>query len=1336
MGAKNLFQPAPNARHIDSIDGLNLSEVNDIIQDRQGYLWLGTSAGLVRFDGSNAQLYSHDKNDPHSLSHNRIHGLVEDSKGNIWISTYGGGLNKYDPEKDRFEKIALILADSGQVLSDNLYWLTKEGEDFLWIGSIEGMIKFDLKKQQAIPLTGPFADLPKEQFIRTFLDDRGGKWFSSEIVGLYWFDGTTMHHFDDSTGLKTKAMRSVYQDSQGQIWITTSWGLHKFNPDNHTFDKYNPADIEGFSHFAADVFTVIEEQNGKFWLGTVNAGVITFDSKTGTFENMSSNKDLKNQFKPGRVNTTFKDKDGTIWFGRGQGITALPKIAQHIAYLSNEEGALRSYDVKQLNDNTLGIIAELKYYELNLNDFSVEQKFPQIFQPYRFTQMASGDLWFATLGERIQHFNAQKQEVILLDKQDFVGPERFPVAFFDLFTDADQNLWLTPFKDGTQVEGGVVRFDPRTRQFTMFNHKPVLHCQTQLSKYKWLVTATGGGMFELDTKAISLSPWRPDIHEKPERIVTQYQDAQGNLWIGTEAMGLAHLAPDGTQFKYFGTNEGLVSDTILSIIEDDHQQLWLGTPVGLVRFNKSTHQAQNYDHRDGLLFNRFYKKSQDKLKDGRIVMGTYSGLMLFDPKKLSTKDRKPKVLINQFKRFNQPLEIHSKDPTSPLTKPIAYTEQLTLSYKDYLFSFGFTAIELLRPDLIEYAYKMEGLDDQWLYTDANNRWASYTTLAPKDYIFKVKARLGNGPWSEQTQLKLTITPPWWQTYWAMLGYLLLCLGLIFGFIHWRTQRILKHSAELEKKVTERTAELAEKSETVSQLLAQKQRLFASVSHEFRTPLTLILSPIEVLLKNNKDHPWYKDLHSIKRNGQRLLRMVDQLLEFAKLEQKAIQQNETVSLQQTLLLICESFDKLLASKQLKLTIEPFDDIKVTVIHDSLNKILLNLISNAVKYTPDKGSITVTISTTEQQVSIRIKDTGIGIAASDQQSVFERFNRASQQTEQTIAGTGIGLALVKELTEANGGEILLQSEIAKGSTFTVKLPLIDSLNTIDTPVTQTDAMALEVANVTHTSQDDTPSNDEQSSVDNRYTLLIIDDHSDIRSLLNTHFKTQYQCLFAADGEQGLELAIKQLPDLILSDVMMPKMDGYQLAEKLKQNPNTSHIPLFLLTAKGSAENRIKGLKLLVDDYLTKPFNIEELRQRIHNTLSNRELLRKRLCEEMENCLIPPKMQSLGLSNTDQAYIEKIYTELDKHYTDPELTARQFAQYIHVSERQLQRKLRGLIDLTFPELVRSYRLNKALEQLQSGQRVSDIYLKVGFSSHSYFTSCFKTKYGKTPKAYQQSL
>lgn len=1345
--AETLIKAAPFARHITTVDGINLGQVNRILQDSRGYLWLATHEGLVRFDGVNARRFVHSELEHQSLSHNVINGLAQDSQGKIWISTYGGGLNKYDPLTDELTRIDLSTALFNTGAVDKLYQLTIDNENVLWIGSSQGIIRFDIGTEQRLPLPEALSDLPDDVLLsRLMIDEQGGYWFASYAHGVFWYDGQILRQFNhrqgDVTTLSSNRVRELHQDGNGDIWIATSKGLDKFHRQTQSFSRFIPEQHRTLNQLDNDIFAINHDGRNRLWLGGVINGIFTFDIQSKQFAPVSGNTDINNQFKSNRINHVFKDRNGTLWFATAQGIVMLPKVAQGIDYLTNQKGSFKVYDIKVLSEQRLAVVGNFAYHEVDLQDWQAQSLYPDMLRPYR-VNLQPNQLWFATLGGSLLTLNERRNPYDPLSDSQMTQSLPLPTAYFDTFVDSEGKVWGLPLSQPPHYSGGLIRFDPVNNRTEVVATGPVFNDTLQLDKDTWLLASTFAGIFTLNTKTATLSPFVAESNNIPQQVLAMHKDRRGNLWFATEGMGLARLSAGKDEFEYFTTDHGLLSNGIVSIVEDNDGILWLGSALGLMRFNTKDATVNTFEHQDGLLFAKFYKRSGTLLPDGRVLMGTFGGLVIFNPDDMLPGKKPLNTVINRFKRFNQPVAPASKDPDSPLKKSITYTEHLQLSYRDYVFSFGFSALELQRPENIEYAYKMEGLDEQWLYTDARNNVATYTTLAAKDYTFKVKAHRGDGRWSEVTSIKVSIAPPWWLTHWALAGYVLLLIASILAFVRYRTHRWQLHARELEDNVAKRTMELKKsrdesdaKSTAIERLLQQKQRLFASISHEFRTPLTLILSPVEDLLKQQPEQQWLQKLSLVKNNGQRLLRLVEQLLEFAKLEQNARQDKESISIQQTLALIVPSFEQLVVSKSMTLKVNPFEDAHLSVVTDSLNKILLNLLSNAFKYTPEHGVIEIAVDVGPKEIAIAIKDNGIGIDVADQGLIFERFGRAAHRHDTPISGAGLGLPLVKELVAVNGGRLTVESHLNRGSVFTVHLPLCESFETAEAKV-QPQSLALEVETANDTFAQPMQQQVSADTSDSELkTLLIIDDNADMRGLLCEQLNPHYHCLSAVDGLAGLAIAQEKLPDLVLSDVMMPQMDGYELTERLKSDPLTCHIPVILLTAKSGIENRLHGLRLLVDDYLTKPFNGEELRQRIANLLTLRENLQQYYAKTLEDKTQPQKIEGSVVNPNDQQFIDRIYQQLEASYADPDFNVEALYQAMNLSERQLQRKLKALIGLSVPELMRQFRLNKALELLLAGHRISNIYYEVGFSSHSYFTRCFKTRYGKTPKAYQQAL
>ncbi|NQZ06577.1 MAG: response regulator [Algicola sp.] len=1353
-GAQTLIKTAPYAKLITTLGNFNLGEANTIYQSKKGYIWIGTNDGLVRFDGLNAKRFVHDANNPHSLQHNQVFGITQDINDNLWVSTYGGGLSVYSPKTARFKPIDLKVNPQDPDVTDLLYSVVIDQQNRLWIGSSNGLKLVDTISQTALAAPNWLTKVSKKMIASVFIDQQQNIWIPTVFDGLYWYDNHTLHHFKhdakDSASLNHNRVRTVYQDAQNTIWVGSQSGLSRFERSSTSFTHFSLTDSPELSYLDNDIYSIEKDDYGTLWLGTTSS-VVTFDPKSQKFNAISGTADINKKFRTYRVNKLLKDRDGALWFAAQSGVVYLPKTALQFNYYSNDSGTFRVTDIDLpafgSPQQQMTVVGNFKAFEIDLNNHQAKSLFPRIERFYRITDAPNGDLWISTFGSGLHHYNRTDKSLTPLLQDTFLLEENAS-AIYDIYIDNQHRFWLLSYTTTYSPSGGLARYFPDTNQFVhTLNHHGISDI-LQLDNNTLMLSSNNTGLYLVDINDFDNPAAQQNIANAPQSISTLYQDTQNRIWLGSPNQGLVQFHPKNQSFTFYSTADGLLSNSISTIIEDNEGLLWLGSTIGLTRFDPNTKQVLNIEQQDGLSFTAFRKRTARKHHDGKIFMGTKHGVVMFDPKQIKQTSGLVKVTINDFKLFNQPVNIHSEEQPTVLKQAIEFTQQLTLSYQHSVFSFHFSAIEYHRPDKIEFAYRMRGIDDNWIYTDPTNPIATYTTLSAKEYVFEVKAKHRDGDWPEQsTSINVTINPPPWLTWQAYLAYFSVAIATLYLYVRRRTLKLVLQAHILERNVAERTRQLqlstdqlAAQKQTVSDLLAQKQQLFANVSHEFRTPLTLILSPVEQLLSRYANEPFSQDLQLIKRSGRRLLRMVDQLLEFAKLEQGDSSHTERVCVKQTVDLVAASFEPLLKTKALKFTVLPFEPISVMVIADSLNKILINLLSNAAKYTPAEGYVEVSVCQHGEQVDISVTDSGIGISEQDQPIIFQRFNRAIHAHEELVPGAGIGLALVKELVEANKGHIELSSELGKGSTFVVTLPVAKPESNAK-PMVATELseqqLDLEIDSII------TPSTDiaaltAASANDNQLkTILIIDDNADLRTLLHNQLTEHYHCIVAENGKRGLELANEYLPDLVLSDVMMPVMDGYQLAQALKSATLTSHIPIILLTAKGSVQSRIKGLQLLVDDYLAKPFNIEELLLRINNILTIRDILKSRFAQAIgDNTAKSADVEKdhIDMTIAEQRFFNQVSDYLEQHFEDPQISAKSLYSALNIGEKQLQRKLKSFFNLSFPELVRNFRLKKALELLDVGQRASSVYHAVGFSSHSYFSQCFKAKFGHSPKAYQQ--
>ncbi len=1337
--ATTLRSPAPYARSIEVIDGIDLGDIQQISHSKDGLTWLATDNGLVQFDGYNAKRFVHNPADSTTIGSNTLKAVIEGPNGQLWIATDGAGLNKFERLSETFSYVPLPQRSSGINLTTRLNSLTLEG-NYLWVAGHGGVLKLNTENDAPVPLPFDAAVLNGQSILKVFIDSNKQLWFITAQNGVYLFAQNQLRHLSSAAGLASLTVLDIDEDDQGNIWLGTAAGLHRFTPQTQTFESIKPQLAFEFKFPDPEITAVKADHLGRLWLGSRTNGVYMYEPKTGQFSELSGATNARQDLKAERINSIYRDVNDTIWLTTDDGLMLVSKSSMDIRYLTNEDNTFLISDITPLDDNKVALVGSYLYYEYNPDNNTAAVRFADENRLYRITKTSQGNLLFATLGQGLQLYSTHDDSLYQMPHAKPLYSDIPVTGLFDVFVDNKEQTWLLPFPDLPHLAGGIIQMDWQTQQYQTYLSSPFISDIIQLNDEQLLLSSDSKGLMTLDINTKQVARWQPSTTTTPRRIIALFKDSQDNLWLGTRGQGLAKFNPDDNSFSYYSEEQGLVSDSVYSIIEDQQHNLWLGTDKGLSRLNPETAEIIKIEAKDGLLFPMFYKRSAAITADGRLLFGAQNALVSLDPKDFAQQSTPPKVLISDFKLMNRSVEWRSDDEQSLLTQPIHYTESLQLTHKHHMFSFEFAATEYDRPDAIRFAYMMEGLNNDWVYTDAKKRVANFSTLPKGDYVFRVKASNRYGQWSEdEARINISVSPPWWLSWPAFFTYAILLTLVILLYINLRTKQLVQRAQLLEKNVAERTAQLQHSRDQVTELLAQKQQLFASVSHEFRTPLTLILSPIEQLLNDPKGKPFHKELNLVKRNGRRLLRMVDQLLEFAKLELKDNSQMEPVSLKQTLDIIVSSFEPLVKTKQIELHLTPYEDATLNMLPDSLNKILINILSNAFKYSPPQSHIYISVERFDQNVAIAIRDTGIGISESDIQAVFQRFNRATQSHGEAIPGAGIGLALVKELVEANFGSITLESEVNVGSTFTVTLPVTEAgilSGTFSEPPTQEllhEQLDLEINSVNTaqmTAIDDKPSEPE----DQQKSILIVDDNPDLRDLLYQQLNQKYHCLLAENGQIGLDMAREQLPDLVISDVMMPIMDGYQLTSALKSDEMTSHIPVILLTAKGSTESRLKGLQLLVDDYLAKPFNMEELLLRIHNILTIRDIIKQKFRQVLDSNDPSTQMNKLSISDPEQAFVNRVNEHLSKFYENPEFTAKILSKELGVSERQLQRKLKSQFDLSFPELVRNYRLNKAIEMLAAGQRASQIYHLVGFSSHSYFSSCFKAKFGQTPKEYQQ--
>ena len=853
----------------------------------------------------------------------------------------------------------------------------------------------------------------------------------------------------------------------------------------------------------------------------------------------------------------------------------------------------------------------------------------------------------------------------------------------------------------------------------------------------WISTLMGK-VFCYDPKKDSLSAFMSDSKNTSSisgRYVTQiYEDKKGRIWF-TTTNGLNRYDRSTNQFTRFTEKDGLAGNNARGILEDDSGNLWINTNKGISKLDPITNRFKNYDISYGLEpTTDLYIGCGYKAKNGEIYFPGAHGFTRFHPDSIKDNPFIPPIVITSFKKFD---------------KPYPFSEEIDLPYDENFISFEFAALSYISPERNQYAYKMEGLDKDWVYS-GTRRYASYPNLDPGEYVFRVKGSNNDGVWNEAgTSISIIITPPWWKTTWAYILYLILIISIIYFTWKMQVKRIrMSHEYEMSKFEAEKLHEVDE----------IKSRFFTNISHEFRTPLTLILGPVKQIIDSLRDEKTHLDSRKVKdelkivhRNANRLLGLVNQLLDISKLESgnmklQAAPQN-IIPLLKALVL---SFTSYAERKRITLKFNSIEDEIIAYIdNDKIEKIIINLLSNAFKFTPEGGRIEVTVHSKlssfhplvkgelkGDSVEISICDTGVGIPKEKISKIFDRFYQVDGNLTGEQEGTGIGLSLTKELVELHRGRIEVESEEGKGTTIKIIIPLgkehlkPEEIIKVEQEEKYEKEIFIPEAAEESSGEKEQLIDIEHFEKESLPLLLIVEDNYDVRYYIKSNLNKGYMILEAVDGEDGWNKSIEQIPDLIISDVMMPKMDGFKLCDKLKTDERTSHIPVILLTAKAALQDKIEGFETGADDYIMKPFEPDELRARIKNLIEQRKRIHEHF--KMHGLF---ELEEKNITPVDQKFLQKAFDTITHNISETSFTVESFAENLAVSRYVLYKKIISLTGESPVELIRRIRLKKAAELIQKKfGNLSEIALEVGFNNPAYFSDCFKKQFGVSPSQYQQ--
>lgn len=1389
-----LFPPCLNAwqknirfENITVEHGLPGGQLFAAAQDRHGFMWFASDNGLIQYDGYAYKLIRNEPGKPDSLISNRVVAVYFDSQETLWVGTMEG-LSRYDPDRQSFTHFRHDPEDTKSLGRPEVESIVEDHEGVLWFGhwpEHKGVPTISAFDRQSETFTRYYHDpddphtLPAGVITTMMVDRSGVLWVGTyswdEVPGLAYFDReskTFRRVFDCGSNPLQCAQPAgpddrpedfriggIHEDDEGSLWISGSGdGLIRYDRASNTYTRIvcHPGDPgRGTGKYISG--NIIEDSNGLLWYDDRYEGLTSFDPGTETFTHYVH--DPADPFSFGIANTNFsplyQDRSGMIWaIGLDGSLSKFDPgslVPGHYKHEPGTSNSLSNDTVSDIIEDENGILWVLHLHHglrrVDRVTGSVTAYDHDSDNTTGFNALyldSSGALWVGTnFGiSRFDQSSGQFTDYPFDLPGDDQGKTQSPnLRVSAIAEDAQGNLWL----------GSVSRlsyFEPGSGKFTHYRSEPDQPGTLHGAGFGALLLAddlslwVGGsdGLSRLDPVSRQFThyvhdPGNPDSISS-HRVMAITQGKDGALWVGTLS-GLDRFDPASNLFSHVAGSSGGAISMVYSIVPDAQGNIWVSIyNEGLLKLNPATGETKTYDASDG--FSRLYKGVLGRRGD--LIWGGADGVYIFDPRQLTDHRQDPMVLITDFRLSNKPVPVSDEANKTPLSRSIVNTSDITLTYLDNLISFGFAVPGYKYAKEVRYAYRLEGYDRDWIETGADRRIATYTHVPPGDYVLRVKAAGKGGVWSDkQAFIRLSILPPWWQTWWAYSLYVITFVLALFGYIRLRTRNLRRQARLLKETVEERTAQIREheqqiqhQTEDLEELLHLKEKLITNISHEFRTPLTLILGPARRLLKRAANHRDASQLQLIQRNSQRLLRLVNQLLGLAHLGADEPLARSAQPVSTTVDAITESFQPLAEDKGLQLGVERNEELWASCTPDALEKILLNLLSNAIKYTPAGGSITVSTRLDENNmVEVSVSDTGIGIPEDEHEAVFERFHRVGNGGE-TVPGAGIGLALVKELVLAHDGQVSLISEPGKGTTFTVKLPRCEAGlpqgGRVQTGSTA-EAMALEFEALGPLA--DRPETQSVNEANGKPLVLIVEDNADLQHYLVELLTGTYQCLVAGDGEEALAVAFEYIPDLLLLDLMLPKLDGFQVSHALKKDERTSHIPIMMLTARDDRDSRMESWKEKVDGYLTKPFDDDELKMRIANLLEIRDILKCRFSSQFFAETKPNHVAE----QKENGFLTKLKEVLEHCHSDPDFGTSRMASEMYISARQLQRKLKAVTGHHPAELLRSYRLRKARELLQKGMQVGVTSDRVGFSSPTYFTSCFKAQFGQTPSEFQSS-
>lgn len=1338
---------------LDINSGLSHNWVTSILKDSKGFMWFGTLSGLNKYDGYKFKIFKHAISDSTTLNDDFIVSIAEGPGNKIWVETRNG-FNIYDPVKDYFIHNVTGYLKSINIPDANITGVKKDAIGNYWfIHSVYGIYKYnpvtkttvhiahkpnnpssiysnnvsdislDSKKNiwliyynGVIECLNPennaviyHSDLVSKNYtssslaFKLFIDNKDDMWayvptYSSGVFYLS-ADKSVFKHVDKGEGpdkLNTNVVSGIIQDRKGFIWIATDHGgINILNKDNFKIKVLLNREDDNKSLSQNSIISMYKDNTGIIWIGTYKRGISYYHQDIIKFPLYTHHLSDPGSLPFNDINKFIEDKLGNIWLGTNGG---------GLIYFDRKNGTFKSYLHNPANPNSLSNNVIITMC------IDHEQK-----------------LWLGTYFGGLDCFDGKT--FTHYRHNDAVPGSISEDRVWSIMEDKENRLWVGTLAKGLNV------FDRATKTFMHFKvgdinsvHSNYISATLEdKSGNLWVVTSYG-----VDVRRKDAEVFDHFLHDdkNPASLINNntnniFEDSRGLVWITTRE-GISVYNPKTGKFQNIIKDDGLPDNAVIDVIEDDAHNMWASTPNGLSNIivkgieNSLKFSFINYNETDGLQGREFTQYASYKTREGDLLFAGSNGFNMFKPSDISSISPRANLVFTDFEVFNNTIKPGEKvNGHVILSQSITSSKDVQLKYDDNVFAIGFAALNFFNPDKVKIQYKMDGFDKGWITADDAVRTASYTNLDPGNYTFRTRV-VNNNSVNNEITLAVHISPPFWKTPVAYIIYALLILGILF-IVRKRGIQKLRLQFDIEKE--------REEAQRMHELDMMKIKFITNVSHEFRTPLSLIMAPIDKVLKHAVDPEIKKQLEFANRNARRLLNMVNQLLDFRKMEFQELkvhmEEGEIISFIKE---IAYSFNDIGEKKNISFVFDTeIDELNCEFDHDKIERILFNILSNAFKFTPSGGHVSILLNTTEAEepfkhnLQIKVMDTGMGIPAEKTNRIFDPFFQNDIPGSMVNQGSGIGLSITKEFVRLHNGEITVESVLNEGSCFIVVIPLTVVESVTDVAL----AGKHEPTNAAHES---IHHDEAAKQTDKKATVLIVEDNDDFRFYIKDNLKHSFNIIEACDGREGWQKTLALHPNLVVSDISMPEMDGIDLCKKIKSDGRTTHIPVVLLTALTGEDQQLKGLETGATDYLTKPFNFEILLSKIKNILTQQENMRKTYQKQVE---VKPTDELV--ESPEEMFLQKLLRLIDENISNPNFSVEELSSDMFVSRYTLYKKILALTGKTPNEFIRHMRLKRAAQLLENGYlTVSQVCYKVGFKSQKYFVKAFKSEFNYSPSNY----